>query len=76
LRATSRVDGLDFHKFHGLCFHLARKGGVELPTYDGAPPPEYWGEVLPDALVEATDVLGDLYDAMIVDEARTWPPTG
>src|SRR5213078_2772009 len=52
LRATSKVDGLDFHNFHGLCFHLASKAGVELPQYEDEPPPEYWDEQLPDALVE------------------------
>ncbi len=70
LRATSRVDGLDIHNFHGLCFHLASRCGIKLSKHDGDPPPEFWNEELPDALVEAIDILGDQYDALIVDEAQ------
>lgn len=70
LRGTSSIDGLSIHNFHGLCFHLASRSGVELPKHDGDPPPEFWDEELPDALVEAVGILGDQYDALIVDEAQ------
>ncbi len=34
------------------------------------PPPEYWLDELPEKLVEAVDVLGAQWDALIVDEAQ------
>lgn len=70
LRATSKTHGLDFHSFHGLCFHLASRSGVQLSKHEGDPPPEFWNEELPDALVEAVGILGNRYDALIVDEAQ------
>ena len=57
LQESAKVDGLDFFTFHGLCTRAgASQAGIELPKYEGEAPPEFWSEVLPDALVEA---IGD-----------------
>ena len=71
LAKTSKVDGLDFYTFHGLCTRMAKVARVELPNYgDAEVPQEYWDEVLPEALVEAIDEIGAQYDAIFVDEAQ------
>ena len=69
LRDRERVKGMDVFTFHSLCTHLARRNEVPLPRYDGDPPQEYWDTVLPDALVDAIDITGPLYDDILVDEA-------
>jgi hypothetical protein len=70
LQESSRVDGLDYFTFHGLCTRLAHRAAVALPKYEGDPPPEYWGDVLPFALLEASITLGGQYDDILVDEAQ------
>ena len=70
LADASKVEGLDFFTFHGLCTRLAHVAGLELPKYDGEAPPEYWSSVLPNALVEAVGELGGQYDDILVDEAQ------
>jgi hypothetical protein len=70
LAETSKVDGLDFFTFHGLCTRLASIAELELPKYDDEPPREYWSSVLPNALLEAVEKLGGQYDDILVDEAQ------
>ena len=71
LRRTERKTGVSFFTFHGLCTHLAHKARVKLPQYErGAAPPEFFDDELPDALIDAIGVLGEQYDALIVDEAQ------
>ena len=70
LKDSSKVDGLEFFTFHGLCAHLARRAEIALPKYDGDAPPEFWSDVLPDALLDAIDALGGQYDDILVDEAQ------
>jgi len=70
LQGSSKVDGLDFFTFHGLCTWLAHRAKIELPKHDGDPPPEFWSDVLPDALVDAIAALGGQYDDILVDEAQ------
>ena len=71
LRRTEGKSGVSFFTFHSLCTHLAHKAKVKLPQYaQGAAPPEYFDEELPDALIDAIGVLGEQYDAVIVDEAQ------
>ena len=70
LRKTSRVDGVTYQTFHGLCTALGHRAkSVSLPKQEDAPP-EYFEVELPDALVEAVAELGDQFDALIVDEAQ------
>ena len=70
LRSREVVDGLDVSTFHALCVQWAKREKVELPTYDGDPPQEYWDSVLPEALVEAVQAGDARYDDILVDEAQ------
>jgi len=72
LRAAEDTEGLEFHTFHGLCVLLASKAGLDLGDYGNAdePPPEYWSDGLPEALVDAVEKLGPQFDALIIDEAQ------
>ena len=77
LRRTERRSGVSFFTFHALCTHLGRRAKVKLPQYArGAAPPEYFEDELPDALIDAIGILGDQYDALIVDEAQDLQTTG
>lgn len=63
--------GIEFFTFHRLCATLAGKAGIKLKDHRGKPPPpEFWDEELPDALIEAIEKLGPQYDALFVDEAQ------
>lgn len=71
LRRTEAKSDISFFTFHALCQHLAHRARVKVPQYPkGAAPPRFFDEELPDALIEAVDVLGPQYDALIVDEAQ------
>ena len=71
LHQTAPHDRIRYSTFHRFCVAQAHKAGLELPDFgDGDPPPEYWLDELPDKLVEAVDVLGEQFDALIVDEAQ------
>ena len=70
LQDSSKADGLDFFTFHGLCTRLAHLAGIALPKYEGDTPPEFWSDVLPDALIDAIADLGGQYDDILVDEAQ------
>lgn len=60
----------DVYTFHSLCVRQAKVHSINLPSYEGSPPQEYWEDVLPDALVSAMDEIGGEYDAVLVDEAQ------
>ncbi len=70
LKDSSKVAGLEFFTFHGLCTHLAHRAEIALPKYEGEAPPDFWSDVLPDALVDAIAALGGQYDDILVDEAQ------
>ncbi len=71
LRARERNDRIHFSHFHRLCRALAGKAGIKLPEYpEDETPQQFWEKELPDALVAAIEVLGERYDALIVDEAQ------
>ena len=71
LRKTSTETGLTVQNFHALCRQLAAEAKLKLPTYPkGEAPQSYYEEELPDALVEAIGMLGDRFDAILVDEAQ------
>jgi len=52
--------------FHRLADELVQRAG--LPT--GPYTPEYFDDILPERLVDATDKLGPQFDAIIVDEGQ------
>ena len=59
--------GLDVANVHRLASDLARQAGLrsDTPRND-----RYFDEVLPDLMVQAVDILGSQYDAVIVDEGQ------
>ncbi len=63
---------MSFFTFHGLCTRLAHVAKVDLPHLAKGedPPPGYFREVLPNALLDAVGELGPQYDALLVDEAQ------
>lgn len=64
------------YTFHGLCGYMAKKAGL---TPDSSDTAKLYDDLLPEALLNATDLLPHLkYDAIIVDEgqdfkAHWWP---
>ncbi|MDW7730427.1 MAG: NERD domain-containing protein [Bacillota bacterium] len=69
------VDNLEVMNFHGLCYNWAVKAGIEgLIDPDGPDrhhvPFGYYKGVLPEALVDAADILEERFEAVIVDEAQ------
>jgi hypothetical protein len=64
-------DRIHFTTFHRLCVRLAHRARIELPDYPpDATTQEFFLDELPEALVQAVEVLGEQYDALIVDEAQ------
>jgi hypothetical protein len=71
LKQREAKSGVHFWNFHSLCVHLAYRAGVALPSYPhGDAPSAYWDEELPNALVDAIEVLGPQYDCLFVDETQ------
>lgn len=56
------------HTFHSLCGHMAKESGQQLENVPGK---DFYDEVLPEALINATDILSHIkYDVIIVDEGQ------
>ena len=70
LRKTSRMDGVTYQTFHGLCTALGHRAKSVSLRQDENAPAEYFEVELPDALVAAVAELGDQFDALIIDEAQ------
>ena len=71
LAEREQGSGVDFYTFHGFCFRMAKRAGVELPDHgDGEAPQSFWLDDMPTALVDAVAELGPQYDALFVDEAQ------
>lgn len=52
--------------FHRLADELVQKAGLRAGPYDA----KYFDEILPERLMEALDILGSQFDAIIVDEGQ------
>jgi len=62
-------DTVEVMHFHGLCRQMAQR--AELEERPGRKEtPEWYDTILPEMLVEAADILGPQYDAIIVDEGQ------
>ena len=61
-------DDVDVMHFHGLCRTFANEAGFPLKRVQDER--DFYDNVLPNALLEATDELGPQYDAIIVDEGQ------
>ncbi len=55
--------------FHQLCEDLGREAGT-LPPRPEPPPPAWWNETLPAALLGAIETVGGRYHAIVVDEGQ------
>ncbi len=74
-RQLQGTENLEVMNFHQLCFTWAEKAGIDgLIDPDGPDrnkvPFGYYKEKLPEALLEALDVIEDKFEAVIVDEAQ------
>jgi hypothetical protein len=58
---------LDIVNFHALCYDLAQRAGM-LPAMEHKQ--HFFGQQLPETLMDAADALGVRYDAIIVDEGQ------
>lgn len=69
---AERPKTLDIANFHTIALDLIRRSGQQ--TGQGRQAEEssshYFAEVVPDQLVQAIDVLGSQYDAIVVDEGQ------
>lgn len=75
LKARHAKGGVRFFTFHSLCAHAAHVAQVALPAYPpGQAPPEYFDQELPNALVEAVDAIGPMFDCIVIDEAQDLSP--
>jgi hypothetical protein len=60
-------ENLDIIHFHGLCYGLARDANVLPAMQDDE---TFFDQQLPEACMEAADILGVQYDAIVVDEGQ------
>lgn len=66
--AEHAPDGVNVFHFHGLCEALIKEAGLkEIPPRD---PEIYYSKFLPDLMLEAVEILGSRFDAIIVDEGQ------
>lgn len=69
---SARLEGTDNLKvlhFHGLCMFAAKQTSFNLAPYN-SDNPSYFTSVLPQALMHASNRIGQIYDAIIVDEGQ------
>lgn len=62
-----RLPNVDVYHFHGLCKEAADRYGFVLRSASEA---DYYEDMLPQALLNASAEIGRVYDAVIVDEGQ------
>lgn len=62
----SRPDNLQIANFHRLADELVQQAGLPSGPYTS----EYFEKILPERLVDAVDLIGSQFDAIIVDEGQ------
>ena len=66
--------GIEVSHFHKLCSDIAREAGIDIPPVESdvvqGDEAFFFGEVLPQALVDASETLGPLFDVIIADEGQ------
>ena len=62
--------GVDVRHFHGLCMTVAGRAGFSARLNQGQGTEEWYDRTLPDLLLDAVDLLGPQYDAIVVDEGQ------
>ena len=78
LKRSQPIDGVTIGHFHSLAATFIRQAGGEFPARDPQMPEnEYWHELLPNMMLDATDKLTEeqKYDAIIVDEGQDFRDT-
>ena len=66
---AKRLPGVEVEYFHGLCKRAANEIGYTLREA-GLSEDEFNNRILPQALFDATGEIGQVYDAIIVDEGQ------
>ncbi len=68
-RRTEGTSGLKVTHFHGLCSELCQKAGLAFspPAEDSS---HFWRHTAAELLFDATDLVDDRYDAIVVDEGQ------
>lgn len=56
--------------FHRLCMQAARKAGIQVPS---RPRDEWWTDVAPEILIDASSAGAIEFDAVVVDEGQDFP---
>ena len=67
---ASLPKGVEVIHFHGLCMKLATLAQLQAKLNQGRNTQAWYDQTLPDLLLEAADVLGPQYDAIVVDEGQ------
>jgi hypothetical protein len=66
LSAENALPNLEIANFHHLADEFVQRAGLPTGPYNS----EYFDEILPERLMEAIDILGQQFDAIIVDEGQ------
>lgn len=66
----SLPEGVEVMHFHALCMKLANRAQLRTKLNQGRNTQTWYDQTLPDLLLEAVDVLGPQYDAIVVDEGQ------
>ena len=68
-------EAVDVINYHELCREVGQEAGLSVQQPHDVDSEEWFGERLPLILLEAADLLGPRYDAIIVDEAQDFGET-
>lgn len=69
LRTNPSLKGVDVFHFHGLCSEMTTRAHIVIPPKSDSDS-DYFNVTLPGLLMDAIEVLGPQYDAIIVDEGQ------
>ena len=70
LASAHKDSDIRFYTFHGICTRFVKQAGNDPEPHHDDRTQLYWDYELPVALVEATETIGDRFDAIFVDEAQ------
>jgi len=63
-----RIPNVDVYNFHELCRQAAKQVDISLPR--NIDDKDYYENILPEALLNASNTIGRVYDAIIIDEGQ------
>jgi superfamily I DNA/RNA helicase len=74
--ALGDQDGLTVQNFHSLCARLAQEARIALEwPIRPADEPGFYDRVLPNTLLKASERMGPIFDALVVDEGQDFAST-